>query len=343
MAWQLDCVACGVAPVDARHAAVLGRSLLVEGENEIDVGGYEMELQIISRSNGQVLSADTLPLASKQSLGRSQQRSATAATAALLSSFAVPRMDNASELQGEDEGFDSGGGSIDPIQMTSSLFSSEAQRTFRDSHLKWDMNLVVQEKLLQHSASATGPGDVGDSDSVDSDDYDLMSNPITEGDRDSNIDGVLASPPIMVIASRHDLVLAQMRDIDDAISSALADSKAALALRRGLGHLRQLRQYDIRDLVSEYFRAVLKLSPATPGESVDKRTGGHLSLRRMKLAAEAMPILLGGDVSMWSTWIRELEVIPGALFIARTCLPVRGESVFVDHCIFPFQMSGAVF
>jgi len=147
-----------------------------------------------------------------------------------------------------------------------------------------------------------------------------------------------------VVVSCHDAVLARIRDIDDTISSALADGRAALALRRGLNHLRQIRQYDIRDLVNEYFRALLKLPSCTEVEVKDQEEEGpavggstdgikeaktstkrHLSLRRMKLAAEAMPVLLGGDISMWNMWIGELENIPGALFIARTVLPVRGE------------------
>jgi hypothetical protein len=58
-------------------------------------------------------------------------------------------------------------------------------------------------------------------------------------------------------------------------------------------------------------------------------------LRRMKLAAEAMPILLGGDVDLWCRWIKEMEQIPGALFIARGALPVRGTSMLFSPLATP--------
>jgi hypothetical protein len=399
-----------VAPLDAEHVVVLGKSVLEDDEDDdegVDGDGgikdkcNEMELQVVSRTTGHVLSADTLPLAtarptSQEHKGPKERQRVAGKSAAqksprlqgggvatLLSSFAVPRMDDATELQlqlqqqGEDSSwFDSGGSGnllvaggvgggggssgMDALQMTTSLFSSDStssqRRQFCDSHLKWDLQMVVQMENKKETES--GPNEGGkrggeedDERSVDSDDYDLMHHPVLrDSDDDEGItDGLLPpslpAPPVMVIASCHDAVLAQMRDIDDSISSYLADGKAALALKRGLSHLRQIRQYDIRDLVNEYFRALLKLpsynesteekedeAPPRGDEDDGKGSGSakasrkrHLSLRRMKLAAEAMPVLLGGDIRMWNMWIGELEKIPGALFIARTVLPVRGE------------------
>jgi hypothetical protein len=104
-----------------------------------------------------------------------------------------------------------------------------------------------------------------------------------------------------------------MATLDDAVAHALSINKQGLALRRALSHKRQLRRYSISDLVNKYLQALLRL-PAS-----DK----SLSLRRMKLAVQAMPVLLGGHVKLWERWAKELEQVPGALFLLRDHLPVR--------------------
>jgi hypothetical protein len=43
----------------------------------------------------------------------------------------------------------------------------------------------------------------------------------------------------------------------------------------------------------------------------------------MQLAVQAMPVLLGGRMDLWEHWARELERIPGALFLLRNHLPVQ--------------------
>jgi len=168
---------------------------------------------------------------------------------------------------------------------------------------------------------------------VDSDDYELIFEPLPQTSTASSDSYV--TPPVMLIAGARDVVLARMRDVDDAISYALEQKKAGLALRRGLRHVRRLRAYDIRDLINEYFRAVLRLPSQATRVATDHQdtsssvnSARHLSLRRMKLAAKAMPVLLGGNIEMWNRWIAELEKIPGALFITRSILPVRGKFSF---------------
>ena len=119
MAWELDCVACEVVPVDEEHVAVLGlvpspsSSISDVGEsdqeakscnNETVAGGdNQLELQIINRQDGKSISNDRLPL----SEGPRQHHegnikhitTANATEFRLLSSFACPRMDGNAEWE----------------------------------------------------------------------------------------------------------------------------------------------------------------------------------------------------------------------------------------------------
>jgi hypothetical protein len=126
-----------------------------------------------------------------------------------------------------------------------------------------------------------------------------------------------------------------MSTVDDAITHALhVQQKPALALSRGLRHKRQLRRYPLEELMDAYLQAVLRISN-------DKTNQQQLSLRRMTLAVQAMPVLLGGRIGLWERWAKEMEQISGALFLLRHYLPVRGTWLVVqvvprvDGCLSP--------
>jgi hypothetical protein len=52
-----------------------------------------------------------------------------------------------------------------------------------------------------------------------------------------------------------------------------------------------------------------------------------LSLSRLQIAAQSMPILLGGDPRMWQRWIFMFARVCGGLFTIREKIPVRGKSL----------------
>jgi hypothetical protein len=337
MAWELDCVACGVAPLDANHIVVLGvvPPPVSEGEDGVDAAlddGHplnDVELQVISRADGSVIYSDLLPLLRPPAPTQPKKKGAklvpeSVPNYALLSSFAVPRMENAVEAL--EENVDDDDANFDPLQV--SIFSApESKKTFRDSHVRWSLEDAAYEDSEAGGSQKDGE-DTSDTDSVDSDDYDFFfRNPSTFTDSNTSKASI---PPMMMISTGVDVVLATIRDVDDAVSYALASKKAGLALRRALRHLRRLRRYDISDLVNEYFRALLRI-PENELVSDEQTEGGeleerpHLSLRRMKLAASALPVLLGGRIDLWRLWVSELEKIPGALFVVRSFLPVRGK------------------
>jgi hypothetical protein len=201
--------------------------------------------------------------------------------------------------------------------------------------------------------------------SVDSDDYDFLSRPRTlqptqqvgipeenmqrsqEGQEDDDDAVIVAEPPVLwVVTGTADTIRVRVRNVDDAVQFALSQHRPALALRWALSRFRQLHRHALSDLVNGYFCSLLRLQPnhdsddksgqkekdakekATDtgrDEQRNEKPPQHLSLRRMQIAAQALPILLGGDVEMWKTWITRLEQIPGALFVVRMYIPVRGE------------------
>jgi hypothetical protein len=167
---------------------------------------------------------------------------------------------------------------------------------------------------------------------VDSDDYEFVLRPIIDASIDLED---MTPPPLLVVASASDLVLARMSNVDDAVAHALSQNKCALALSRGLRHRRQLRRYELSDLVHHYLEAVLQLSPSEADDTMEEESSLPsssslpLSLRRMQLAVQAMPVLLGGRIELWERWAGELERIPGSLFLLRNHLPVRGTFLFV--------------
>jgi hypothetical protein len=321
MAWELDCIACGVVPVDSKHVAVLGLVPATEdAEDDTESENRnEIELQVISRMDGAVLFADMIPLVRDEKKSHRQLESSMEFQ--LLSSFAVPRMDNASEVQEMENFGGSGANTFDPVQGGMFGNGSNAGARFRDVHILWGLEHIVVEDeniLLDKDSIEAKNATANDESSIDSDQYDFaLDNCSLESS--SNFD--LSIPPVIALASSHDVVLARTRDADDAVSYALEKGKFALALHRALQHVRRLRRYSIDELINQYFRALLRTNDSADASTLESRS---LSIRRLKIASHVMPILLGCKVDLWKHWLNELERIPGGLFIVRNAIPVRG-------------------
>ena len=333
MAWELDCIACGVAPFDADHLVILGLVPTMDGEEHIptqaNMEANDVEVQIISRAEGAVVYADILPIVRRPSqfiATSSGVMQESAGMYSLLSSFYIPRMDDAVESEEE--------GTLAAEQdFEFNIFASATKSTFLDFHLKWNMQNVafekeetlelnVDEKMNELSdeignIESSQAADNDDATSVDSDDYDFILRP-PKTDRAASTAETISSSPFMLVGSSADIIAIRVKDIDDAISHSLATQKLGLALRRGLRHKRKLRKHHLNDLVDQYLRAVLRISHKN---STSERKA--LSIRRLKLAAAATPILLGGNVNLWERWVDEFRKIPGALFVLRDFIPVR--------------------
>ncbi|KAL7558331.1 hypothetical protein ACA910_019361 [Epithemia clementina (nom. ined.)] len=420
MAWQLDCVACGVAPLDADHVMVLGAVVvappLTESEQPpgqvgiphnknmnkstttINAIQNDMELQVISRANGQVIYADLLPLIRKpppppaappkrggfsppKTVPLPPPQPESIASFCLLSTFHLPRMDDSAEVQQEQQvgvpgtsfdflygAVDSGGvmpgsslmGAAAGVPMSTSTFSqTKSSSIFRDPYLRWNLSMVsfdVPNDEGGHRGALDLPNSsedhANDDNSIDSDVYDFVCHPVERQRSLGIVDSSNSSSsgagtnnhsvpqaPILLIASESDAVVVRLRTVDDAVDYALEEHKPAVALQRAIIYSPGLRQFTIGDVVSEYYRALLRLPPP-PLDANDnendlaaavaerQRVDGtsesrRLSLRRMKLAAYSMPVLLGGDVELWAKWIGALVEIPGSLFVVWNWIPVR--------------------
>jgi hypothetical protein len=314
MAWELDCIAAGVAPLDERHVILLGLVPSADEENEKSQPENEVEVQVLSRTDGNVVYSDLLPILkpppeTKTRRSRKKSTGESLAPYALLSTFDIPRMGNMAELQGTE----AGQAEFDPVLLFAG--ASGPRQSFRDSHCQWDLSQVISgpavpaenEEEDDDDISVDGGDSVG---STDSDDYSFVLRPLVMEAENA----APAIPPTLWIVAGSDAVAARVRNLDDAV--AAAKDKPALALQRALRQRAQLRKQSLDDLVNAYFAAVLRL-PTSEGK--------RLSLRRMKLAASAMPVLLGANIDLWKRWIRSLENLPGALFILRNVLPVRGK------------------
>lgn len=309
MAWQLDCVACGVAPLDKDHLVILG--LIPNDDQECETTDIlnDLELQIISRSEGSVTYADALPVVkfptqfTKTHGGRWQE---SASDYTILSSFAMPRLED--NMEAEEEG-------ITPDQdFDFTLFASNANKaSFIDSHLRWNLNSIEFDGKSNEDSKSTE-----DKADDDSDDYGFILRQTSSIPSDSVMRGSLA--PLMVVATRADLVLIRTSDVDDAIAHALALHKVGLALQRALRHKRKVRRHDMNSLVDAFLRTVLCIGDEGNNEQQQK-----LSIRRLELAAKSTPVLLGGSVQRWELWVNEFARIPGALFVLCDQLPVRGK------------------
>ena len=368
MAWQLDVVALGLAPLDLDNVIVLGAVLAPPDDNEKPLQSNdkadaeirnEIELQIISRANGQVVYADLLPLIRKTGKGPTKasisplRRSASPRKSQsahhpesvlsynLLSTFHLPRMDDTSELQEQivvpETSFDLFGGAAD--QAATPVTPRATSNKFRDPHIRWNLGMVTfdvehpspQAKMEsdeeEKDVSVDHSNIDDDASSVDSDVYDFVTRPLTR--QKPAVAGKIPQSPKLLVISRSDAISVRLRTIDDAVTHALNQRKSAIALERALVYSRQLRSYQIGDLVSEYYRSLLRIPEDDSSDYLTKLArkdaGSKLSLRRMKLAAYSMPVLLGGDVDLWEHWISALGNIPGSLFVVWNRIPVRGS------------------
>ena len=333
-AWELDCVTCSVVPVDEKHVAVLGlvpspSSLVDVDESEqytksnipgrdysVAGGDNVLELQIINREDGKAVSVDKLPLLEGPDQHQVDQRITTANATAfcLLSSFACPRMDDVSEWEALDDAEKEAIG-----REMGNTRSSTSGKKISDSHLRWKLgrDICSVGNEIQSEAANYDDQSVASNCSVCSDNYVfVLSEPIGDILPDSVLP-VRSSPPIMTAIYSYDSCLVQTRDVDDVISYTRSLGKPSLALKQALAHRRDVRRHGLDQLVDEYFVALLRM-----GSSGKERP---LSFSRLKIAAQSLPILLGGDSRMWQRWIFMFSKIPGGLFVIREKIPVRGE------------------
>ncbi|KAL7498251.1 hypothetical protein ACHAWT_006183 [Skeletonema menzelii] len=342
MAWELDCVACSVVPLDEKHVAVLGlvpsagsssSSIDVTaesgfGDSQLAGGDNVIELQVINREDGKSVSNDSLPLVEQvytNSVDNSMKRIRTgnASEFTLLSSYAVSRMDDLAEW----EALDDGERAI--IEREADAFGvrrtdKSVSKTFSELHQRWDMTNDVcssGKEILEDSLAFDDKKDdesTSSQSSSCSDNYVFaLSEPINPEILSSDLDhSSRSSPPIMTVVYSYDACLVQTRDVDDVVSYARSMGKSALALKYALAHRRDMRRHELDLLVDNYFSALLRLSS-------HHAEGKALSFSRVKIAAESLPILLGGDSRMWQRWIFMFARIPGGLFLIRQKIPVR--------------------
>ena len=351
MAWELDCVACDVVPVDEKHVAVLGlvpSPSLMDGEGEksdndnekqsthqdysIAGGDNMLELQIINRESGKSISNDRLPLLEghqeqhlRQQQGDTKKNHITTAPATdfrLLSSFACPRMDDNAEWEALD------------------IYEKEAHGSSQgltDLHLQWDLDKDICSTGHEIQSEAAIYDDNDDDKSVSSNAASVCSDnyvfPLSEPIGDI-LDSVTAGtpPPIMAVVYSYDACLVQTRDVDDVISYTRSLGKPALALRQCLTHRQNARRHGLELLIDDFFLALLRMgSNGSVSARKKKQQQRPLSFPRLKIASESLPILLSGDARMWQRWIFMFSKIPGGLFVIREKIPVRGEDIL---CIY---------
>ncbi len=329
MAWELDCVACDCLPIDAEYVAILGLTQptdIPQNDTSMDSGGannnasngYIVELQILRRSNGSVISSDILPLAYSDT--ERQNAKPSTGKFSFLSSFATPRMIDEYEVDAEGEVEEGIGVADVDIQniilntMVSPINEERPKAQFMDPHLKWSVD-SYREVVIDGVFDVVSQED---DDSDDSDDYGFL---FQSNEPVSCPAKMLMHVPTMVVISRHDAILTQVRDVDDSIEFASACSNFALALRHGLNHKSLLRKHEMNDLIEAYLTAILN-----PSDDLDdERSHRSLSVRRLTLAAKSTTILLGTDIKLWDKWVTEFENIPGGLLLLHSCLPVRGK------------------
>lgn len=331
MAWELDCVACSVVPIDEKHVAVLGLvPSASESDNEdsqIAGGDNDIELQVINREDGKSISNDSIPLVDRahtdgvDSIKRIRTGNASEFT--LLSSYAVSRMDDLAEWEALDDGEKA---ILKKETDTVGVKGTEksGSRKFSDLHLRWNMlNDVCSsgKEILQDALAFDHENDDESTSSqlsACSDNYVFaLSEPINPDILSSELEqSARSSPPIMAVVYNHDVCLVQTRDVDDAISFARSTGKSALALKYALAHRRDIRRHELDLMVDNYFSALLRFGRHSS-------EGKPLSFSRVRIAAESLPILLGGDSRMWQRWIFMFARIPGGLFLIRDKIPVR--------------------
>lgn len=337
MAWELDCVGCDVQPIDLDYVVLLGLSSAPnkeEDQNDNDdnndaddeddlATNHVVELQIIKRLDGSVTASDVLPLAVPPASSPDDKNKPSTADFALSSSFATPRMADNIEAEGEEGDDEATGVDIQNIimdTMASSINEKRPEKKFTDQYLKWSIDSYRKAVI-----DDCGEGILDDesSDSVESDDSEDYGFLFREDSGFTCPTEMLTNPPTMIVRSKDDVVLTQIRDVDDFIDSAQKSKCFGLALRRGLRYRQMLRRHALDDLVDDYLTAILN-----PSESVaedDYESPRSLSIRRLKLAAKSTPILIGSKIHQWAKWSKEFSRIPGGLLLLRPYLPVRGK------------------
>jgi hypothetical protein len=329
MAWEMDCVACGVVPMDKKHVAVLGLvpsppPTMESGEytnnNEQDTRDYSiaggdntLELQIINREDGKCISNNRLPLSEVpyQKIGNNLITTGNATEFCLLSSFACPRMDGFAEwdaLNGIERG-----------EVERDYGDGTPNTKLPDLHLRWNLDNDVcstGKEILSEATIYDDDRSVASDVSICSDNYVFaLSAPIGDVLPNSSDFPVGTPSPIMAVIYCHDACLVQTRDVDDAISYTRSLGKPALALRQALALRRDIRRHELDELIDDFFIALLRFE----NQGKDR----PLSFSRLKIAAETLPILLGGDPRMWQRWIFMFCRIPGGVFVIREKIPVR--------------------
>jgi hypothetical protein len=331
MAWEMDCVACGVVPVDEKHVAVLGlvpsppssidsndsdehtKSKSFRNDYSVAGGDNALELQIINREDGKSISSDRLPLSEVpfQTLGNNRIITGNTTEFCLLSSFACPRMDSSAEWDTLND--------VERVEIERELGDVGPRSKLPDFHLRWNLSndICSTGKEIQSEAAIYDDDRAVASDvSICSDNYVFaLSEPIGDIFPGSSEEPTKAPPPIMTVIYSYDACLVLTRDVDDAISYTRSLGKPALALRQALAMRRYIRRHDLDELIDDFFIALLRFG--------SRGKDRPLSFSRLKIAAESLPILLGGDPRMWQRWIFMFGRIPGGLFVIREKIPVR--------------------
>eukprot|EP00536_Pseudo-nitzschia_multiseries_P008048 jgi/Psemu1/197130/e_gw1.198.18.1 len=332
MAWELECVACDVVPLDKDNVAVLGLVSLTDDE-DMPHQQYDLEMQILSRKDGSIFYSASLPLingSEPQISSHQLQSGISVRNFRLLSTFALPRMEEDEETKAlrDLEGADTVGYREMGFDMNQPLFASTESSSnkkigFRDPHLQWNIKSIMYEDDGDNETDHFGSSE---NSSVDSDDYECILRPIETVQplplRTLENTDRYAPPPTMVVCTESDAILSLTSTIDDAIENSLDNRKFAQALSRGLRHKRELRRYDLDDLINRYLKALLRI-PQGDDADEENMLSSSLSMRRMQLAVKAMPVLFGDRIKLWEYWTKELEKIPGSLFYLKNYLPVR--------------------
>lgn len=315
MAWQLDCVACGVVPVDSEHVAVLGLVPCSESDEGL-MSDILVELQVISRSDGTVVQSDVLPLIRSNDENKSQD---STAHFVLNSSFATPRMEDSFECDSEElvneEVVDFDIQSMLNTEITVPFRKSS--KVFLNPHMKWDVS--TYKRIISCEDEQDDASSIESDSSELNDDYSFLFKDVKSISSSSHM---LWSCPIMTISSLNDTVLVQTRDVDDSISHARTLGNHEIALKRGLGHRQIIRQHDLNDLIDEFLGSLLFQNHKDGHEDGSK----ELSLRRLKTAAKATKTLFGANIAMWKKWAEEFAKIPGGLFVLQPHIPIRGKN-----------------
>ena len=322
MAWEMDCVACGVVPVDEKHVAVLGlvpsppspidssdfdehtKSKSLINDCSVAGGDNSLQLQIINRDDGKLISSDRLLLCEVpfQTLGNNRIITGNATEFCLLSSFACPRMDSSPEWDALDD--------FERVEIEKDLGDVGPGSKLPDLHLRWNLSndicstgIEIQSEAAIYDDDRSVASDV----SICSDNYVFaLSEPIGDILPVSFDLSTRSPPPIMTVIYSYDACLVLTRDVDDAIPYTRSLGKPALALRQAHALRRDIRRHEFDELIDDFFIALLRFG----SQGKDR----PLSSSRLKIAAGSLPILLGDDPRMWQRWIFMFGRIPGGLF-----------------------------